>query len=138
MTAIEALRAARAAGVDISLRGDRLELEAASPPPQFVLEALCRRRGEIVTLLRRNRDCRAPEGVQLLLDEQAEIAESGTGSPWREHEVLAYSCCLFRSPDHMSPPWQYHEHPDGPTNEMAHDTLPSLRDKNDGNICPEP
>jgi hypothetical protein len=40
MSAVEALKAARAAGVELALDGDDLALKAASAPPAAVLEAL--------------------------------------------------------------------------------------------------
>ena len=48
MTAAEALRTGRAAGVEIALDGDDLVLEASSPPPEPVLEALSRNKAGIV------------------------------------------------------------------------------------------
>ena len=56
MMAAEALRTARAAGVEIALDGDDLVLEASSPPPEPVLEALSRNKAGIVALLRQRRD----------------------------------------------------------------------------------
>lgn len=138
MTAVEALRAAQAAGVDITLHGDRLRLEAPSPPPQFVLDALRRNKAEIVTLLRRNSDCWASEGRQLSLDEQAGMAESSAGLPRLKDEMLAYSCCLFKLPNHNSLPGPHRDRPDCPTNHQAHDPLPPFRDKHDCDACPTP
>jgi hypothetical protein len=40
MSAVMALRAARAAGVELALAGNDLSLKAASEPPVIVLEAL--------------------------------------------------------------------------------------------------
>ena len=40
MSAAEALKAARAAGIELALDGDDLVLEAASAPPAAVLDAL--------------------------------------------------------------------------------------------------
>ena len=52
MSAIKALNAARAAGVELALEGDDLALSAASEPPAAVLDALSRHKAEIVALLR--------------------------------------------------------------------------------------
>lgn len=52
MTAVEALRAARAAGVAIALDGDDLVLEASSLPPEPILDALSRNKVGIVNFLR--------------------------------------------------------------------------------------
>ena len=51
MSAVEALKAARAVGVELALDGDDLVLEAASAPPVAVLEALSRHKTEVVALL---------------------------------------------------------------------------------------
>lgn len=46
MTATECLLAARAIGIDIALDGDGLVLEASSPPPIAILDALfCNKAG---------------------------------------------------------------------------------------------
>lgn len=52
MTAMETLRAARAAGVDIVLHGDDLALEALSAPADAVLEVLSQNKAGVVALLR--------------------------------------------------------------------------------------
>jgi hypothetical protein len=52
MNATEALKAARAAGIQLGIDGDDLVLEAASAPPAAVLDALSRHKAEIVALLR--------------------------------------------------------------------------------------
>jgi hypothetical protein len=52
MSAVEALKAARAAGVELALDGDDLALKAASAPPAAVLDALSRHKAQIVALLR--------------------------------------------------------------------------------------
>ena len=51
MSALRALRVARAAGVGVDLHGDRLRLTAASPPPPDVLEAIAEHKDAIVALL---------------------------------------------------------------------------------------
>jgi hypothetical protein len=48
MSAIAALKAARAAGVELALDGDDLALKAASAPPAAVLDALSRHKAEIM------------------------------------------------------------------------------------------
>ena len=52
MSAAQALKAARAAGIELSLDGTDLLLEAAAEPPQAVLDALARHKPEILALLR--------------------------------------------------------------------------------------
>jgi hypothetical protein len=48
MSAAEALKAARAAGVHLGIDGDDLVLEASTQPPAAVLDALSRHKAEIV------------------------------------------------------------------------------------------
>jgi hypothetical protein len=52
MSAAEALRAARAAGVKVGVDGDDLVLEASEPPPSAVLGLLARYKENIVSMLR--------------------------------------------------------------------------------------
>ena len=52
MSAVEALKAARAAGIELALDGDVLALSAAFAPPAAVLDALSRHKAEVVALLR--------------------------------------------------------------------------------------
>ncbi len=51
MSAVEALRAARAAGVQLGVDGDSLVLEASVPPPPAVLDALSRHKAETIAFL---------------------------------------------------------------------------------------
>jgi hypothetical protein len=55
VSAAEALKAARAAGVELRLDGDDLALEAAAPRPPVILNLLARHKSEIVAL-RQGRD----------------------------------------------------------------------------------
>ena len=65
MSAAEALRAAHASGVRVTLDGESLVLEASDPPPHAVLEALSHYKVAIVAMLRATEprgtadDCRA-------------------------------------------------------------------------------
>lgn len=52
MNAVEAVRLARAAGIELTLDGNGLLLDAASEPPSSVIEELRRHKHEIVNLLR--------------------------------------------------------------------------------------
>ena len=89
MKAAEALRTARAAGVEIALDGDDLVLEASSPPLEPVLEALSRNKAGIVALLCPGGDGWSAEDWQVYFDERAAIAEfdgvlprlAGSGGP---------------------------------------------------------
>src|ERR1700730_15934729 len=51
MSAAEALKAARAAGISVRIDGDDLLLEAPTAPPPAVLDILSRHKADIVTLL---------------------------------------------------------------------------------------
>lgn len=77
MKALEALSAARAAGVEITVDGDDLVLQAPAPPPVSVLDRLSRHKAEIVALLRSGNDGWAGE------DNQASEAET-SGISWAE------------------------------------------------------
>jgi hypothetical protein len=55
MGAVKALKATRAADVELSLDGDDIVLKAASAPPPAVVDALSRHKAEIVALLRASR-----------------------------------------------------------------------------------
>ena len=94
MSAIKALNAARAAGGRLALDGVDLVLSAASAPPAAVLDALSRRRAEIVVLLRPGRDGWSAEDWQVYFDERAGIAEFDGGLPRAEAETRAFECCL--------------------------------------------
>jgi hypothetical protein len=78
MSAAEAIRVARAAGVRVGIEGDDLILTAASAPPDAVLDALKRNKAEVVGLLRSGHD------------------RVGTGLPFAE----ALAKLEARCPDH--------------------------------------
>ena len=94
MSAVEALKAARAAGIELALDGDDLALSAASAPPAAVLDALSRHKAEIVALLRPGRDGWSGEDWQVYFDERAGIAEFDGGLPRADAEARAFECCV--------------------------------------------
>jgi hypothetical protein len=94
MSAVEALKAARAAGVELALDGDDLALKAASAPPAAVLEALSWHKAEIVALLRPGRDGWSAEDWQVFFGERAGIIEFDGGLPRAEAEAQAFACCV--------------------------------------------
>ena len=55
MSAAEALKAGRAAGIHFRVAGEALELEAAAPPPVAVLDLLSQCKTEVIDLLREER-----------------------------------------------------------------------------------
>jgi hypothetical protein len=56
MKAVEVVRMARTAGIELTIDGDNLQLSAASEPPLSVIEELRRHKLEIVNLLRSNHE----------------------------------------------------------------------------------
>jgi hypothetical protein len=94
MTATEALKAARAAGIDIRMDGDKLVLAAAAPPPQAVLEELSRYKAAILPLLRRGRDGLRAEDWWALFEERTRVAECDAGLPRSHAEAIAFKACV--------------------------------------------
>jgi hypothetical protein len=96
MSAAQALKAARDAGVQLRLDGDDLLLEASAPPPDNVLELLSRHKPGVVELLRTKLDGWTAEDWRVFFDEQAGIAEFDGGLPRPEAEARAFACCLVQ------------------------------------------
>ena len=68
MSAGQALRAARAAGIHLEVEGDDLLLEAPAPPPTAVLEALSQHKADVVRMLRLAKDVWSAEDWQLPME----------------------------------------------------------------------
>jgi hypothetical protein len=94
MSAISALKAARAAGVELALDGDDLALKAASAPSAAVLDALSRHKAEIMVLLRPAEDGWSAEDWQVFFEERAGIVEFDGGMPRAEAEAQAFARCV--------------------------------------------
>ncbi|MBV8629261.1 MAG: hypothetical protein JO371_15580, partial [Paraburkholderia sp.] len=94
MSAAEALKAARAAGIQLGIDGDDLVLEASAPPPPAVIDLLSRHKGGIVALLRPAEDGWSADDWQVFFDERAGIIEFGGGLPRAEAEAQAFACCV--------------------------------------------
>jgi hypothetical protein len=94
MSAVVALRVARAAGVELALDGTDLSLKAASEPPATVLDALQRHKTEIVAMLRSERVGWSAEDWRLYFEERAAIAEFDGGLPRAKAEAQAFECCI--------------------------------------------
>ena len=94
VSAVETLKAARAAGVHLGIDGDDLVLEAASAPPAAVLGALSRHKAEIMELLRPAEDGWSGEDWQAYFDERAGIVEFDGRSPCAQAEAQAFACCV--------------------------------------------
>jgi hypothetical protein len=87
LSAVEALRAARAAGIQLGIDGEELILMASAPPPAAVLDTLSRHKAEIVALLRPGRDGWSAEDWLGFFDERAGIIEFDCELPPAEAEV---------------------------------------------------
>jgi hypothetical protein len=94
MSAVEALNAARAAGVQIEVDGNDLVLEASAPPPPAVIELLASQKAEVVALLRHGHDGWSSEDWKTFFDERAGIVEFDGGLPRAEAEAQAFACCV--------------------------------------------
>lgn len=94
MSAAQALKAARAAGVELRLDGDDLVLEASTPPPAAVLDLLSRNKPVIVELLRPCRDGWTVEDWQVFFDDRAGTAEFNGGLARAAAEARAFACCV--------------------------------------------
>jgi hypothetical protein len=94
MSAILALRSARAVGVRVWIDGDHLELEAPAPPPQAVLDLLSQHKADILWLLRPANDGSSAEDWRVFFDERSAIAEFEGGLLRAEAEALAFDCCV--------------------------------------------
>ncbi len=93
MSAAEALKAARAAGIRVGIDGDDLMLAASAPPPPAVLDLLSRHKAGIVTLLRPAEDGWSAEDWHVFFDERAGIAEFDGKLPRGQAEARAFACC---------------------------------------------
>lgn len=94
MSAGEALKAARAAGVRTGIGGEDLTLEAGARPPPAVLELLARHKAGVVALLRPGKGGWSGEDWGAHFDERASIMEFDGGLPRQEAEARAFECCV--------------------------------------------
>ena len=96
MSPDQALKAARAAGVQLEIGGNDLLLEASSPPPAAILDLLSRHKAEIIALLQPGLDGWSAEDWQVFFDERAGILEFDGGLPRPEAEARAFACCVAK------------------------------------------
>src|ERR1700720_339476 len=94
MTAAEAIRAARTAGVQLAADGGDLVLEAASPPPSAVVDALSRHKAEVLKLLRPAGNGWSAADWHAFFDERADVAEFDDGLSRSEAEDHAFACSV--------------------------------------------
>jgi hypothetical protein len=90
MSAGEALKAARAVGIELVLDGDSLVLVAASEPSAVILGALSRHKAEIMAMLRPGCDGWSADGWQAYFEDRAGIAEFNEGLPRADAEAQAF------------------------------------------------
>ncbi len=81
MSASQALKSERNAGVRIGVDGDALTLDAAAAPPAAVLDLLSRHKAGVIALLRTGSDGWSGEDWRAFFDERAAIAEFDGGQP---------------------------------------------------------
>jgi hypothetical protein len=75
MSAFQALKAVRDAGIRIGIEGDAITLDAKAAPPRPVLDLLTLHKAGVVALLRTGNDGLSGEDWRALFDEGAAIAE---------------------------------------------------------------
>jgi hypothetical protein len=95
MSAAEALCAAHAAGITVTLDDEDLLLEAGAEPPQSVLDALVRHKRAILDLLRPGQCGWTPEQWRAHFDRHSGIAATSGGQRRSEAEAWALECCVI-------------------------------------------
>jgi hypothetical protein len=93
VSAVEALKVARAAGVQVAIDGDALTLEASAAPPPAVVALLARHKAAILTLLRPAGDGWSAIDWRTYFDERSHRA-AVHGLMGIEAEVRAFACCV--------------------------------------------
>ena len=98
---VVALRAARAAGVQIRVGGGDLLLKAATPPSSTVIDLLSRYKAEVMELLRPGADGRSTEDWQVFVDERAGRAEfdGGLPRPAAQSRAFAFGVAEWLNPN---------------------------------------
>jgi hypothetical protein len=94
MSAAEALKAAREAGIELELEGDDLVWEADERPTAAILDLLSRHKAGIMRLLRPAGDGWSAEDWQAFFDERAAIVEHDGGFPRLDAEMSAFEDCV--------------------------------------------
>jgi hypothetical protein len=94
MSAAEALKTARNAGIRVGIDGSDLVLEAPSPPPSAVLDALSRNKADIIMLLRSSNDDGTVKDWQAFFDERVRKAELAHAISRNQAGEIAYEDCI--------------------------------------------
>ena len=107
MSAVHALKLARAAGVRIGIDGDALTLDADIAPPPEVIDLLARHKAQVIALLRHGPDGWSGEDWRTFFEERAGISEFDGGLPRDQAEAHVFACCvaewLNRNPVRLPP-----------------------------------
>jgi hypothetical protein len=94
MSATEALKEARAAGIHVNIDGDDLVLEAPAPPSPALLSLLKHHGASILALLQPKKDGWTAEDWHTLFEERAEIGEYKGGLSQHRAEANAFKACI--------------------------------------------
>jgi hypothetical protein len=93
MSAVRALDAARAAGVEVRVDGRDLVLQADTQPAAEILDDLSRNKAEIIALLRPRARSLVRDDLLALFDERRRTAALVGCTPTKA-EAVAFECCL--------------------------------------------
>jgi hypothetical protein len=100
MSASEALKEARSAGIELTVDGDDLVLRASAPPPAAVLDLLSRHKPDIVALLRPSGVGRSVEVCSALMEKRSKTG--GLSSAPLSDGRLLYRFCATEIPSAAS------------------------------------
>jgi hypothetical protein len=92
VNAVDVLERAKAAGIELTVIGDRVKLRAPGRPPVDLLEAMRQHKAELLALLterERQTEIEAAESIGEHLAERAAIMEFDGGLPREQAEVEA-------------------------------------------------
>lgn len=91
MSAAEALKGARAAGIRVGIDGEDRFLEAMAPPPSALPS---HHKDSVVAQRRPSGDSWSPKDWQVFLDERTRVAELKRGLIRTQAEAVAFACCV--------------------------------------------
>lgn len=94
MSGVDAVRTARAAGLELEVDGDDLLLAAPALPSASILDMLSRHKASVVALLRPGGDGWSAENWWSFYDERADVAERKSGLTRALAEERALACCV--------------------------------------------
>jgi len=95
MNGVDAVRVARAAGLELAVDGDDLLLEASALPPPSVLDLLSGHKAAVVALLRLGGDGWSAENWWSVFAEKIAFAERKAGLTRAQAEGRAFACCVI-------------------------------------------